>query len=211
MERELSRHSIVLVGAWTPAVFSPEWLTAHLGFPEETAFDVPLLGPSLPIMIHGPEAVISVQAEKLAITPKTLAAEHLDAGRALAVRLLDLLPHTPLQALGINFGFTTKPAGDDTLAVFRGLADTALLADELQGPILESVVHRAFTLKNCLLNFKLIQKDSGEVKLDFNFHFTPITATSAAERIRAAAELENTAHSVISRVYHEQLNEPDPA
>ena len=92
--------SIVVLGAWNPAIITPAWLLQHKVF-EVTSESPPIvLGqPGLPQIRIGKVTLVA-DFTKLIVQ----AEDGSDCGSFVA-RILGLLPHTPIAAIGTNFLF----------------------------------------------------------------------------------------------------------
>jgi hypothetical protein len=94
--------SIVLVGKFNPAIFSPAWI-ANTGLTEQRSAETPNLG-----VIHPEVAVFEVGGYSFDVRTERFAVE---VASEPLVRVLDatlalfdeLLPHTPITELGINY------------------------------------------------------------------------------------------------------------
>ena len=98
---EISGTSVVLVGSFNPAIFTPAWFELHELLPQGTA-EVATLE-----IAHGQATVFNADWLHLNVVPERLTVETSQAPdiriRDLVVRTFrEYLHHTPLNALGIN-------------------------------------------------------------------------------------------------------------
>ena len=101
---ELDYTSIVVVGAWNPSIIQPFWLFEHNVVPRQE--DLPEmgfqpLGRSVKLHLSGLDWTI--EETRLEIR----SSEGKDCA-TYAATILDLLPHTPIYAIGDNFVFRCK-------------------------------------------------------------------------------------------------------
>jgi hypothetical protein len=174
--------SIVLAGSWNPRIFSAEWLSKHIFGENELQVEFP----------DEPFAPYRFTARNVRITPSThfVALVALDYGDATLRELerqarviLETLPHTPISAIGVNYGFVEEDPSPELLRVFTA-SDTAELATA--GYSTDAVeVARRLIYDGGSFNLKLAWGE-GRVMADFNFH-REVTLCS-----EAAAALENS-------------------
>lgn len=111
-----------------------------------------------------------------------------DADNQLAVdyaaNILELLPHTPITGLGINFSFSANrlPDAMDTLMpisepIARQLGEDATVFNRTWA--------NSFIWGQSLANVQT-QWDGNEAMLDMNFHYEVHSAAQAVERLRVA-------------------------
>ncbi len=113
MELSANQNVIVIAGAWNPAIFSKEWVENYL-------FDSQLVeGPPNFLNLPGnPKLIfegmvfklngvgISCKQGMLTILVDSMDSDHFVKAEELAYKLVEFLPHTPVNAFGINFQFS---------------------------------------------------------------------------------------------------------
>lgn len=100
-ETEIESISIVLKGAFNPAIFSPAWMRSEklIGETEYKAASVDLITRELTIFST---AWLRVQAQLDTLQISTVESDEYERARDVAIGILRSLPHTPVAALGIN-------------------------------------------------------------------------------------------------------------
>lgn len=122
MRLDLTRPTLVIVGAWNPAIFQAGWCAEHL-------FDVPpgeqvrtasvLTGmPPKEITYFDPVG-ISVSTARLELFANGIGDAPKDGVENTAIRILETLPHTPTGALGVNFFFVEDDPSDELIDSFN--------------------------------------------------------------------------------------------
>ena len=101
IEPEISRVSVILLGSFNPAIFTPAWFSLQGLLPESDAADADLQ------VAHKQVTVFSTEWLSLRVTTDRFSIETFQAPyirlRDLTARLFkEHLSHTPLNALGIN-------------------------------------------------------------------------------------------------------------
>jgi len=124
---EILTSSIVVVGAFNPAIFSPDWLERNGLIGESDAAEAregvrgrPLLVSKQATTFETEWFALQVLANQFSITSKKVLTP---AFKDLAVGILQLVPHTPVIAAGLNFAAHFKLSSEteyhrvgDTLA-----------------------------------------------------------------------------------------------
>lgn len=124
IEPEISGASVVLLGNFNPAIFTPAWFALHGLLPEHTADNADLQ------VAHPQLTVFSTEWLHLEVTTDRFSAniqqEPFIRASDLAVRVFkEYLHHTPLKAVGINREVHFRVADQDTRdQIGRKLAPT---------------------------------------------------------------------------------------
>ncbi len=195
MEPNLSGWSIVLVGAWNPAILMPPWLGKHVLEQEDTTVQIllPLAQADQRIFDYSDyQFRLIVRQDRVQVAPMVLSDKALTTCETVVGKLLSLLPHTPITAIGINLAFQAEGAQGQLIEVL-----TPSDGDVLQGLALEP---QATSIKRTLrgvtsegspeLRLTMnLDHGSGTAAMEFNYHFdyTPMTDVlpGAFERLRA--------------------------
>lgn len=168
-------HVLVVVGGWNPnIVLNPNWLKKYL-FPDQEKFHVEMLfgpGQSPSPCVTAGNIKISVPGNRLCFSLTTFEDSSFDRIQDLACKLADYLPHTPVNAYGVNFVFASSITecnfiNQDT-PLFKALtAEGQKIKEE----------HSRYSLhyKNAVLNLTARENHQEEgsgmnFNLDFNFH-----------------------------------------
>ncbi|WP_155623239.1 hypothetical protein [Burkholderia diffusa] len=126
--------NLVIVGAWNPAILTPNWIAEKamhrpVGANFQVQVDLPIanlnFGNARPrLAFEG----IAVSSEPHALTFQLPYEdeERANLGVTTAANILDLLSHTPVTGFGFNFGFQFDQPNQALLDTFGG---TAFLAD----------------------------------------------------------------------------------
>ena len=120
------------------------------------------------------------------------------------------LPETPLQAIGINFGYREQPPGEHVLAVFNDVDDVEL--GQQGWAIGERKLAKKLMRGDDALS--LVMTFGGEAVLfDFNFHSDTVVGGNAAAQ-RAVEEgrilrRRDAAVDLLRETYHLELEGDD--
>lgn len=170
--------SLVIAGAWNPAILTPAWLLKHaLG---KTSDENNLVQAFLPAMqgviFEFPRYVLEelsflVRPDTLIMSPVESSQQHMNKLEDVAAKILEELKHTPITGIGHNFTFSDTNLKSQELDVFT--VSRQDLTDNMS---------EGWTPATCMLtaNFKNTnetvivniqrQFDVNELIVKFNFH-----------------------------------------
>ncbi|MCC5786068.1 MAG: hypothetical protein JJU33_05145 [Phycisphaerales bacterium] len=162
----LTDSNIVLLGGFNPHIIEPSWLSRHDVVEEKSdEFMTEIqFGPSAPQMLRfnldGLRWEVTLDRVLVGSSETRSPAEWL-------IRLLDLLPHTPLRAVGINFKLRSErtewPIDLPTLPNQEAI-------QSLIGEVVTSTAVTRGRLENGTQMSLMLNATQAEVVLDANFH-----------------------------------------
>lgn len=165
--------NVVVAGAWNRALLTPAWLQRRLFEQPDALVEV-----FLPVEWSGPPRVklgniaVSVQGGALAgaLVVEAMDGTYATLGRALALadRALELLPETPVGAVGINVRYRLGPLPARAVERTRATLDHQLSDADFQ--IMSRQLHRSLAFGAGLLNVILAEDNQGSGEVVFNFH-----------------------------------------
>jgi hypothetical protein len=179
-----------MVGYWNRMIFSPDWIARMLFDGAKVAIEVPLANPQGPPRFTVGDVRLLVTAQRVMVLPTKEDEDTLRRVEATAIKILELLPHTPVTAVGINFQFVESEPSADLAELFR-FRDTQGIA----GIGFETAswgVARRLTKADFVLNFASVLEDN-HVTFDFNFHSEVTGAQAAATYLR---DRVNACHAI---------------
>ncbi|WP_313807286.1 hypothetical protein [Sphingobium sp.] len=168
MQLDLRQPTIVIAGAFNPAIFSLSWIANIL-------FDVPEgqdvegvmvqdMGQANPRSYIG-KVGVSADANRLSVFIDDLSSETLATAERVAVNAARNLPHTPVGGYGINFQFL-EPDIDAQVADMFALADHP----ERIGQVLQTTVASAIQFEDAVVLNLSRGLNGGDLIATFNFH-----------------------------------------
>jgi hypothetical protein len=208
MRRKRSGWSIVLAGFWNRMIFTPEWVTPRL-FPEPEVETLVALLPVLPLIYRVDEVALEVTMTRLAFRPRQLGEDaSLLRAESMARTILEALPETPLQAVGVNFAYKEEAPAGSLITMFNDADDVELAQQEWA--IGERKITRQLTGGEEQLNLTMTY-DRGAVTFDFNFH--KVTTTNQAAQVAVVAgrvvQLRDAAFRLLTEAYHLDLDDEE--
>jgi hypothetical protein len=166
---DLSRCSIVFLGAWNQAIFQPDWVSKRVLEGKAPGLEVLFGDAGLLMRFETATASLLVGGTQVMLSPHALDDATLLATEAIAATLLQLLPETPVRAFGINFGYWLDAKGrsaDELERLDQGRGGTA------EWPRVNRI-HRVGTVDRAdgaVLNITLGRLGPSALGLDLNEH-----------------------------------------
>lgn len=205
MTPALDRCSIVIVGSWNQAIFTPEWVRATLWPSSEIVMGIVYGAHGLVLQFTAGLVQILVSTSQVQFQTATLADDVLATRDEAAVKLLRKLPETPILGAGINYGFDV-PAGNDALGAVFGLSDDDRIA-EAGGRVASTIITRKLLFGDRQLNLILARTKAG-FRLDFNHHHGATVALDAASLLEVEGpKLKANSIDVATRLYGVRLDQ----
>jgi hypothetical protein len=199
---------VVLVGKWNKAILSPKGIAQHLfKLPADTKIqvNVPLDGVSA-YLVRNPEETLSVhvETERLQIDLLKCSYEILDKGMKVGVDALEMLPITPISAVGFNVNFKSPEVPVDLLQAIECTIDSkiALNGMELAGRSLG----RTIRFNDGVINLS-VRWTGEEYQINCNFHLDTADVTKAKEWLRTPMDSIKERIQIISVILGVELNE----
>lgn len=180
------RTTVVLVGAFNPAILSPQWVSVHgLGRDPAHEFQVEMLAPiggtgqaSARFAFDG--FCYSVGFKNFTLHADFNNVAQSTRGIEVAANILSRLPHTPINGLGVNFSFSVAEPEAPLLALLSTSDD---LVESFGGDA--EVVRRRWgnSVKwgDAVVNIEC-NLVGDEATIKFNFHYS-VGSAAAAEAI----------------------------
>lgn len=195
MQADLKGWTTVLAGAWNPAIIRPNWLAKHVlgkAEGEETPVEVRLAidFDERRLYRFTTEGFgLTVERGRITVSPLVYSRDSLVAADRVAVRILRCLPHTPLEAVGLNYWFTNEAPIETLAPTFRVELPPEFGALELRARAL--TVERKFTgidgAERPLLGLMFLSDlDDGSVAVRMNYHFAEKSCEAAATWLEGA-------------------------
>lgn len=183
-----NRTTVVLAGAFNPAILRPQWVAVHgLGHPEGQEFQVEMHAPlggagSSRYMFDGLSYSVGFKSIMLHLEESDLAQQ--DRALEALANVLHQLPHSPVSGLGFNFAFLVEAP---TQQLSELLTARGIMADSFPGAT-EVVARRwgnTIAWEDALVNVDC-ELAGDHVMIAFNFHYSVSSAASAEQILRAA-------------------------
>lgn len=185
MQLSAGETTLVIAGAWNPAVVTPEWLLRY-GLEQAAGAPAARIGALIPagigLVVDMPRYTIedmtfSVRPDALVLQVAECTEEAFDRLERVAANILQNLSHTPVGGLGCNFDFKEDGPPPDSLATFT--AANLPLTDEVPDTwsVRTSAITTSFSRDGGLVNIQRVLQ-GGVLRVKFNFHFEVATANA---------------------------------
>lgn len=200
--------NIVIVGAWNPAIFSPEWSKQNLADKQEQ--DV-LLAIPMHIVMGTPR--LTVDNTNIYPSPQSLTldcTQYNEEGIGGCVsklkKIAELLPHTPVSAVGVNFRFIGVPAETDRIAELFSFSDAARIDAETY-KLSATQIRRTYMLSTANYLNLSIDSIADQLRIEFNFHSDVRKLADVSEKttLERVIGLKNQANDFLATVYELEL------
>lgn len=172
MQLDLTRPTLVITGAWNAAIFSPGWIAKNL-FDYPVGAEVPAVqviganGDALRQIVYMKNMGLRTDGSRVELYANAGDAEHLANVETYAVKLMTVLPHTPIGSMGINFHFVLPDASDDLLNRLDTKED---IAQHFQ--VLSTQIKSKLAVDDSYVcNIERAATDDGKLVVDLNYHF----------------------------------------
>lgn len=184
--------TVVLAGAFNPAILLPQWVAVHgLGHPAGQDFQVEMLAPiggagqarfafdGIAYSAGFKNFILHVDGAQVAQSARAIVA---------VANILSQLPHTPVAGIGFNFGFLVEEPSAALLAL---MTTHDGLTDSFEGDP-EVVTQRwGNTIKwaQAIVNVDC-ELAGGQATVTFNFHYSTDSAKTAEQILRGVSVFE---------------------
>lgn len=215
MEINHSETSLVIAGAWNPAILTPHWVLEHglgrvldgtnriqafLPAGQGVIFEFPRYGLD--------DFTFAARADALVVVPTATTAERIEVVEVAVARMLEQLPHTPVGGVGHNFEFVEANPGAEQLQVFTDSRQD--LADQMPEGWEASSAAIVSSFKNThngvVVNVSRFF-EGGVIRIKVNFHHQVSNANQALNILRGEAGFNRmainfqTAQNLVAQLY----------
>lgn len=170
--------TIVAVGQWNPHIFSPEWVGRNLAHTDQLQTELAVGPVGTAVRYQTPSLTIIPTDDRLIIGCRNVEQTTLQAMEAASRTTLQLLGHTPIRAIGINFGFSESDPPPEMIRTFE-LNDTGALSDAGYN-VRSTEILREFQHEQATLKLRMVFAEAS-IKFHFNFTHQVASAQEASE------------------------------
>lgn len=214
MKANLENWTLVIIGSWNAKIFNPRWIGEKLFGKTDMQVQVlvPLI-PGFPTKMSADNIEIIPDDDSLTFRAKTATDSVLLELEEKAVKALQVLNHTPVRAVGVNFGFveTQIPESIDKLFSF---SDKEAMEEAGYKPVQEQV-SRSLQMDSGVLNLILTKTPDG-LQVLLNFHLDLDYPRNLENADQASGffsgrtiDFKNRAMDVLERVHGLRLEEEE--
>jgi hypothetical protein len=205
MIRRQDGWNIVLAGFWNRSLFLPEWVGPRL-FPEPGMVVELALLPSLPVIYRDAQVSMEISWGRLAFNPLKLTDDTvLQRAESMARLMLEKLPETPVQGVGINFGFREQIPNEHVISMFNDVDDGQL---KQKGWAVKEKKLAKRLARDGEMVWMSMTYNHEFVDIDFNFHTETLENAVAQKAVEPGRciRLRDAAVDLLRSTYHLELN-----
>lgn len=123
MKLDLRKPTLIFLGHWNRAIFQPGWIALNLfQIPEGKevrAEQVIQIGPNPEPLLFIQGLGFSTTRERVSLHLNDMSEATKDRAEQVALRLFEILPHTPFGPFGVNFEFVEDDPSDKLLDALK--------------------------------------------------------------------------------------------
>jgi hypothetical protein len=170
MRAKSESFSIVVIGAWNPAIFTPEWVAFNLCTDPnaEVGLSFSIGDAAAPRRLTFEDVELFPGRRQIAVLSKMLTVEGIVKAADVVSRILNTLIHTPVAEAGINYGFESNSETEL-------LRDVLLPADSpnlLMGYTINNTsVSRQLCMEGKEYQLNFVISDNNPSVFSFNYHY----------------------------------------
>lgn len=181
--------TLVLVGAFNPAILTPEWIARNgLGLEPGVDFQVEMLAPlgvAAPARysFNGISYSATLRNVTFYLDPNAIQAG--EQTLTAAANILQQLPHTPIAGLGFNFAFLVEQPTESLLSLLTTKDDlvAAMSTDIADAEVVTRRWGNSLRWSEALVNIDC-ELAGGQATIRFNFHYSTESAVEAGRILR---------------------------
>ena len=211
MQAVLQETSVVIAGAWNPAILTPAWILQHAV--QQPDIQAHMVQAVFPAVLNGafdfprftlPGFTYIARPDVMILLPEAVNQASLETVEGVASKVLSQLNHTPIGGVGHNFEFRHAQAED---AWLEPLNDSQLnLIDAVGGwDVSRTTLATSFVNGNIAVNIQRYTEGQTFV-VKFNFHH-PVASAAEAQRVMLGEGYQRswqnfqTARAIVEKLY----------
>lgn len=201
--KELS-YSVVIAGKWNPAILTPPWLVANL-FDDNPQMQIEFsLNFDMPSRFRVKNIIIAPSVDRVILLSIDNSDDSLNLMEAVAIKLCNILSHTPIVAVGINFGFIEKQNKDGLLPLMN-FSDSNDITDD-GWTISNQSIKRKLVKNEYTINLSISLDDNSDFHFDFNYNYKANNAVQvSACLLNKVVVYKNQATSLLNELFNLQI------
>lgn len=187
--------TVILVGLWNTRLLNIKWIGDTL-FPAQEVTGEFAMVPGQPDRFTAEDVRILPGEDRLVVAPVRFSDDLFARVEEKAIRILQMLQHTPLRAFGINFTFNVIEPMAVIDAMFATVEHDPLV--QRLGDTIKTVVQRTFAYGDGVVNIGVIREDD-ERRIAFNYHWQVDNPADAVSKLTGAV-LKAKEHALTTMV-----------
>jgi hypothetical protein len=190
----------VVIGAWNPAILTPEGIARRLfDLPPGTPVELQVpLDRQAPMRVMYGDVMVTPASHTLIVAPTRMLPEVLQAATAAAGRAIERLPETPVTAAGVNVRYRFQELPDRILEDLAGPIDDRL--SDSGHTIAAKLLRRSLVWEGGLLNVEVQENSDGSGQVQFNFHLNSQAGEALREWLGRSPAMVAAAREILTTI-----------
>jgi hypothetical protein len=211
MKELLETNTLIIAGAWNPAILTPVWVATeamglgsnNLDFPVKVQF--PVAGSAGPIKYEFLGISYSAAPNAIIFFLGNCDEAGVRLSLNTAAEIIKLLRHTPITGFGFNSSYVIENPQLDLLHTFSAANELPSYVEDEDAALVSQNWGASIKSKNMLLNIGL-KYEADKVAIDFNVHFE-VTSSDQASELLAQPDTFTEVKSNVSKILNKLTNE----
>jgi hypothetical protein len=189
MQLQAEKTSLVITGAWNPAIVTPNWIAEHiLKIPADKPFQVQVTMPvnelGLPSSFRFEQLALTAHGGALIFHLTPDSHEQVAKTFNVAGNVLSILTHTPVTGVGVNFEYAVEKTGKLDATFVKNNDLVGYFDEKLQPSLGQQSWQATVVLTDHQVNVQCVSAAGSQAVL-LNHHFNVFTAKAGAAIINA--------------------------
>jgi hypothetical protein len=211
MKELFDSSTLVIAGAWNPAILTPVWVATeamgrtkdNVDFPVKVQF--PVAGLVSPIKYDFLGINYSAAPHAITFFLGNCDEGGIQLSLKTAAKIIDLLHHTPITGFGFNSLYEIENPHEDLLSTFSAAKEIPSFLDDADAEIVGQNWGASIKSQNMLINIGL-KYEAEKVFIDFNVHFeinSPAEASELLSQTKTYANAKANVSKILGKLTHE--------
>lgn len=193
---KIKTSNIVILGFWNKKIFTPDWVLKNIyEISDDTEVKIAFNLEEQKCLYEYDDVRFVPDDNRIQIVPLVISEENLDKVNTFLIRLLKLLPHSPIKGIGFNFHYHIIDDISQLIEKTQEFANLKFNLDSLD------LIKFKIKNKNYVTNL-FLDNLSGNKEIKFNFHYDHIQefdtkqyATHFNESIKLIGKIGNVSNT----------------
>ena len=200
MKPDVNTWTIVVAGSWNAPIFDPTWVGEKLFGSKEFEIEFAFYRNNVFSSFKTSDIVFSPTNSQIVCGVRNINDNALTKAENLVVKTLDMLPYTPINAIGINFGFVEEHPQKNLLDLFN-FWDSFNMSDS-NYTTNESQIYRQIKIGKHTLNLRQTLRADEPMIVHLNFHIDVSDSTEGSKWLKdKVLECRTTAYQFLEKIY----------
>jgi hypothetical protein len=198
MPAQPSNWNIIISGAWNLAILTPNGISTRLfNLPAGTPIEVQVaIDEPGSYRVSHEGVVVAPSPQQLNLSAATSDLASLEKASQIGMKVLQVLPETPVAAAGVNFRYSLNTLPNELLDLMKTPIDD-VYSDEGFG-ISEFVTQRSLEIQPGVVNVVINQMKNGSGAILMNFHYASSSHAELEQWLARTTEFHGVAQKLLN-------------